>query len=148
MPGISMGYTHLVYMSGIYHVSNKWVTVCSVPVTLLDRHVIHLEGCVIWYHIWYHEFLILHMISYDWKDLWYHRHMISYAYDSMKTFMISCQGHVWYQELVISYATDIIGKIIWNLQWYHTWYHSPESMISCSWIYDIKNSWYHMQMIS
>ena len=40
MPGISMEYTHLVYMSGIYHVSNKWV--CSVLVTLLDRHVICL----------------------------------------------------------------------------------------------------------
>jgi hypothetical protein len=34
-----MEYTHLVYMSGIYHVSNKWV--CSVPVTLLDRQGIH-----------------------------------------------------------------------------------------------------------
>ena len=50
----------------------------------------HLEGCAIWYHIWYHEFMILAMISYVLNCLWYHICMISYVYDIILL-------NLWYQ---------------------------------------------------
>ncbi len=94
----------------------------------------HLEPCaIIWYHIWYHKFLIFRGY-----------HMI----------LIILHLLVWFHcfESMISRTYDIIDNIIDSRQpeWYHVWYHGLGSMISWSWNYDVMilDLWYQELMIS
>ncbi len=54
-------------------------------------------------HLWYHMHMISNASNIILLLLWYHMHMISYFCS-----MISYQGCVWYQWLMISYVYDII----------------------------------------
>ena len=92
--------------------------------------VVHLEGCAIWYHTWYHKFMILAMISYVLNCLWYQIPMISYAYDIM----------IYIYDIIplqcmISVTYDIID--LWYHNRYHMqnhiWYHGIQTMISYFW---------------
>ena len=94
----------------------------------------------------YQEFLMKPVISYDGKDLWYHMPTISWKCLWYHTKTMYNIKNSWWQDI----ASDIIGKIIWNLQWYHAlswfmnlWYHSLASMIlrTCGIIW----KWYHRQ---
>ncbi len=82
----------------------------------------HLEGCAIWYHTWYHKLMILAMISYALNCLWYHIPMISYAYDIMILYLwyhttaVYDISNLWYHRSMISHPISYAKSymISWN----------------------------------
>jgi hypothetical protein len=66
-------------VSGMSGLKRERASCSSVFLTvqLEKRHSIYLEGCAIWYRIWFHVIMILPMISYALSCIWYHRIMIS-----------------------------------------------------------------------
>ena len=56
---IYMVYTMYIQPLGIYMVYTWYIP----TIYLIGVPDVHLEGCAIWYHIWYHKLMILHMIS-------------------------------------------------------------------------------------
>jgi len=104
--------------------------------------------------LWYHCFESMVSRTYDIIDLWYRRQ--NHRFWTMLSCMISLSliydimvlNH-WYQEVMTAKTHDIIDNITKDSgPWYLVWYHDPGSMISWSWIYDIKNLWYHRPMKS
>ena len=70
----------------------------------------------------------------SWKCLLYHSNKKS------------CQDHKWCKALVISYANDIIGNFIWNLQRHHTWIGDTIKVVNWWHYITILNIWYVLHL--
>ncbi len=71
---------------GTFQIALRCQSILSRLTVTVTAHS-HLEGCSIWYHIWYHNYAITYdimsWVGYDIIDLWFYRSMISLLWLSM-----------------------------------------------------------------